>query len=321
MKKVMVCIALISIATACDNGDMIFENLNFDGKEIQKCENNELYFKTNNSELLLVDFNRNQNSTDPNVIKSWLSPTATLNQVNELITDNNLKIVYRTYDASINKNSICSLLAPANPKVTSEYTSVPGGKIKYVRTINPAVNEGSVNVGYMYTISFDNITLSNGSAEIKYTTLPYGSYIYDNTLLSFNFNTNFMECVNSNSLVGNGNNREIIQLNLPENFEFPTTNQTNTININASNSINYLAYQSPFNTTVDVCDAPSEQLKENWLSESGRVEIITTVINNTAGQASEYKHEIKIVEASFTNNGSSFILTDKIIGNYVIDID
>jgi len=170
----------------------------------------------------------------------------------------------------------------------------------------------------MYTISFDNITLSNGSAEIKYTTLPYGSYIYDNTLLSFNFNTNFKECVNSNSLVGNGNNREIIQLNLPENFEFPTTNQTSTININASSSINYLAYRSPFNTTVDVCDTPSEQLKESWRSEKGRIEITTKDNKDAAGRITGYDHQIKVIELVFNSGESNFTLTDKIIGTYSI---
>lgn len=320
MKKVMVCIALISVATSCDNGDMVFENLNFNDIAIQKCDNNELYFKTNSTELLLVDFNRNQNSTDPAAVKSWLSPNAILKEVNSLRTDNNLKIVYRTYDANINKNNICSLLAPATPRVTSEYVSVAGGTINYVRSMNPIVKDGSINVAYMYTINFENITLTNGTSEIKYTTLPYGSYIYDNTLLSFNFNTNFKVCLNSNNLVGNGNNKEIIEFSFPQNFVFPTTNQTNTINLDSVNTINYTVYKTPFNTTDDVCNLPSAELKEKWLAANGNIEIVTTVLTNSAGQPSAYNHEIKIVEATFSKDDTSFVLSDKIIGNYVIEI-
>lgn len=317
MKKVMVCIALISVATSCDNGDMVFENLNFNDIAIQKCDNNELYFKTNSTELLLVDFNRNQNSTDPAAVKSWLSETANLNEVNTLTTTNDLKIVYRTYDASINKSTICSLLAPANPKVTSEYSSVPGGKINYVRILNPAVNEGIVKVSYMYTINFENITLTNGTSEIKYATLPYGSYIYDSTLLSFNFGTNFDVCTETNTLVGNGKNEEIFQLHFPENFQFPTTNQTQNLTLNDDFYITYNRYKSTFNS-LNICTPPTENIKEIWESKKGSLQLLTTVSKDPSGKITGYQHQIKMIELQFNYGESTFTIADKIIGTYSI---
>ncbi len=46
MKKIVGLILVTTSLTACSDGDLVFENLNFDGIQIQKCEDNELYFKT-----------------------------------------------------------------------------------------------------------------------------------------------------------------------------------------------------------------------------------------------------------------------------------
>src|SRR5690606_21542110 len=148
MKKIVGLILVTTSLTACSDGDLVFENLNFDGIQIQKCEDNELYFKTKDNELLLVDFSDNRNGT---------------------------------------KGSILD-------------TSVPGGKVFYTRTITPAVSENGVSVNYMYTINFENITLTNGTSDIKYATLPYGSYVYDTSKITFNFNNNYTNC--DNVLVG-----------------------------------------------------------------------------------------------------------------------
>ena len=72
MKKILGLLIATTSLTACDDGDLVFENLNFDGKEIQKCNDNELYFKTNNTEMLLVDFTF---GTDGSI----LNPQAPLN--------------------------------------------------------------------------------------------------------------------------------------------------------------------------------------------------------------------------------------------------
>lgn len=319
MKKIVGLLAVISCLSSCDDGDMVFENLNFDGKEIQKCDDNELYFKTNDRELLLVDFTRKDSDTTK--IQSWLVPTAELNKNNVLKTVGSLKILYRTYDAAVNKSSICSLLAPANPKVTSEYTSISGGTINYTRTMAPVVTEGTVSVTYTYIINFENITLTNGSSEIKYTTFPFGSYIYDTSKLSFNFMTNFKLCNNNGSILTGNTNNEILQLKLPDNFVFPTVKQTQTINLSSTNSLRYFLYKKNLILT-DSCELPSANdnpIKEDWKSLNGSIIIESSpIVNNTSGEISGYKHIIKITQAQFTKDSGSFVITNKIIGEYNI---
>src|SRR5690554_7358909 len=77
MKKIIGLLVASAFITACDDGDMVFENLNFDGVQIQKCTDNELYFKINNNELLLVDFTRPISATQSG---SWLDSEVELDR-------------------------------------------------------------------------------------------------------------------------------------------------------------------------------------------------------------------------------------------------
>lgn len=311
MKKIVGLILVTTSLTACSDGDLLFENLNFDGIQIQKCEDNELYFKTKDNELLLVDFSDNRSGTKGSI----LDTLAPLNIKQNFETSNTTKMYYRTYDAKINSATICSVLAPANPKVTSEYTSVPGGKVFYTRTITPAVSENGVSVNYMYTINFENITLTNGTSDIKYATLPYGSYVYDTSKITFNFNNNYTNC--DNVLVGRTAN-EIIQIQFPENFVFPTANQTQTINLNDTNLLRYFVFRKTFTVEQGFeCDFPDVPIKEEWQVTNGSLQIESVVVTNNVGTVTGYRHNLKLLQAQFKKDESTFTITDRIIGTYV----
>lgn len=308
MKKIVGLLLVATSLTACDDGDLVFEKLNFDGKQIQKCPDNQLYFKINDTELLLVDFSDTRDS----ISGSMLNPAAPLNTKQELATSPTTKIYYRTYDAPIAANAICSLLAPANPKVTSEYTSSPGGRIFYTRIITPVVTETAVNVNYTYTINFENITLSNGTSEIKYATLPYGSYIYDSSKMNFNITNGFDIC--ENGLIGK-TSTEIIQIQLPADFVFPTSNQVQTITLNETNLLSYLIYKEPF-TTDTACELPNKPIKETWEVTNGSLQIETTAVTNTAGTVTGYRHNLKLIQAQFRNDETTFTISDRNLGIY-----
>lgn len=312
MKKIVVLLLATAVLTACNDGDLVFENLNFNENDIQKCQDKELYFKTNNNELLLVDFSSNANGVNGSV----LDTLAPLGVTQSLPTSNITKIYYRTYEATIAAATICSILAPANPKVTAEYTSLPGGRVFYTRTMIPAVTDNNVNVNYTYTINFENITLTNGTAEIKYATLPYGSYVYDTSRMTFNFTNNFVNC--DNVLVGRTSS-EIIQIQLPADFDFPTTNQTQNVSLNANNLVRYFVFKRPF--TVDPgmeCEFPNEQVKEDWQVTNGSLQIETTAVTNAAGNVTGYRHNLKLIQAQFKKDESTFSITDRNLGNYTI---
>lgn len=310
MKKIVGLLLVTISLTACNDGDLVFENLNFDGKQIQKCPDNELYFKTNDTELLLVDFSTTFNGV-PGSVLDTLAP---LGEMQDLLTSNTTKIYYRTYDAPISANAICSVLAPANPKVTAEYTSLPGGKIFYTRLITPVVTETAVNVNYTYTINFENITLSNGTSEIKYTTFPYGSYAYDTSRMNFNFTNGFINC--DNVLIGK-TSTEVVQIQFPSDFIFPTSNQTQTISLSDTNLLRYFVFRNPFTVDEDnECELPTEPIKEDWQVTNGSLQIETTAVINAAGTVTGYRHNLKILQAQFMKDETTFSITERNLGNY-----
>ncbi|WKW45812.1 hypothetical protein P3875_08445 [Myroides sp. JBRI-B21084] len=308
MKKILSLFAIATAVTACNDGDLVFENLNFNDKEIQKCSTKELYFKTNNNELLLIDFSNGVDGTD-------LDTLSDLN-VRKTLNTSQSQIYYRTYDGAVNLNTICATLAPANPKVISEYQSLGGGNIHYTRTLTPVVTDNAVNVNYAFTINFENITLSNGTSNIKYTTLPFGTFNYKTNKLSFNFNTNIQNC---SSVLTARNLNEVMQLQLPENFVFPTTNQTQTLTLNNSQFVRYFVFDKTIPSDVSFCDFPSQTIAEDWQATNGTVQITTTVLTNASNQVTGYQHSIQIIQAQFTKDNSNFVITNKNIGAYVTE--
>ncbi len=305
MKRIVAFCCLSVLLTACDDGDMVFESLNFDEVAVQKCADDELYFKIKSGELLLVDFTRPISSTQKG---SWLEPNAELDRRISPPENAAIKIYYRTYDAAINNNVICSVVPPANPKVTSEYTSVPGGGIFYTRTMTPAVNQGIVNVSYAYTIEFENITLTDGTSEIKYTNFPFGTYVYETTRMNFSI-PNIVYCEGEHALSGHNAINDYFKWQLPIDFEFPTTAHTQLINLSPDLQFKYIVYNQNL-SNISACDDINLPIKEEWIASEGSIQLETQV--SSTGQ----RHLIRIVNARFEKDNSSFVMIDRDFGTF-----
>ncbi|MES2811548.1 MAG: hypothetical protein V4670_03675 [Bacteroidota bacterium] len=89
-------------------------NLNFDyaAATTQTCPSNNLIFKYNNSNALLLD-------VDASLFNHTLgSKTALINATN--------KVVYRLYNGNLNANFFCSAIPPSNPTLTEEWVAENG---------------------------------------------------------------------------------------------------------------------------------------------------------------------------------------------------
>ena len=56
MKKIIVLLASVFMLQACDDGDITLESFNFDTVAVQNCPTNDLVYKINRNELLLISF-------------------------------------------------------------------------------------------------------------------------------------------------------------------------------------------------------------------------------------------------------------------------
>jgi hypothetical protein len=167
MKKLIVLVASIFMLQACDDGDITLESFNFDTVNIQKCSNNNLIFKINGNELLLL-----------NIPESSFLNEETLDGSPRIINiSSNNQIIYRIYSGNISSTSICSTIPPANPVVENEWITI-GGSIEIITDALYAT-DGVTITGYTHNIKFKNVNFSGSTNSFSFTEYNFGNYETD----------------------------------------------------------------------------------------------------------------------------------------------
>ena len=146
MKKLIVLVASVFMLQACDDGDITLESFNFDTVNIQECPDNNLIFKINGDEMLLI-----------NIPESSFPTEETPDGSPEIIEVNSTnQIIYRIYSGTVTDNSICDLIPPATPTVQDEWNAT-GGTIEII-TDKLFATDGVTQIGLTHTIKFVNVT-------------------------------------------------------------------------------------------------------------------------------------------------------------------
>mgnify|MGYP003459866574 CR=1 FL=1 len=163
MKKLLVLVASVFMLQACDDGDITLESFNFDDVAIQECTDNNLIFKINNDELLLLNI---PESSFANVETPDGSPRIVpINTINQ--------VIYRIYSENVTSTSICALVPPATPVVEQEWNA-SGGTIEIITDALYA-SDGITITGYTHNIRFVNVNFSGTSNLFNIT-----EYIFEN---------------------------------------------------------------------------------------------------------------------------------------------
>lgn len=307
MKKLALLLFAGAIFTSCNDGDLVFNDLNFN-ENVQKCSQKSIYYKLNGNEMLLLNMTGIINDTI----------ALPLNQEFETTTSGN--ILYRQYSGKAVAASICDLIAPANPQVVDEFTVNNGGKIKYkrVRRVIQKTNDSKVAINYVYTFNFQNIILSNQDKEIKYEDYNFGEYINSSSTFDFNLGNVINFCENSDAVINK--DRQIFKIISPE-FVFTENVGNKTINLNNTNYISFYLLNQVINY-AEACDLnfsnPRTEITEEWTATTGTLEIITTA-NSTVENPeiiTGYTHQLILKNATFVSGTDSFTITEQILGNY-----
>lgn len=303
MKKLLALgIFSMFLLQSCDDGDVVYENLDFGTSQVQKCIDKNFYFKTMGNEIMILS-----------IPVDSLMKTST--HLEELVNDQN-KVNYRKYSGDTHKGLICDPLPPANPSVVSELVAQNGGKIIIDKRITPTVNESNktANISYSYTFNFENIKFKNDQDELKFEKLNFGNYV--STTLNFNLDftkkgeaqnlpKEAFQCSDKNTIVAI-NGRETVLINLAQNFTFPTIEGTQTFPINEANQVVYKMYRNGALNSKDICEfdgnitSSRNNLLERWIAKSGVMEITTrkTQPKNENDKA-KWHYTITVIEAPF----------------------
>ncbi len=132
MRRLLSGIFLIGLLIACDDGDIIVTNFDFENSALQFCDGtdrNVIYAINDNDvfESLSLEFSSNQFTTDES--GNIIPPEQEV--VSFPLTGSN-RMTYRIYDGSItagNSSYFCSVVPPSEPRVIEEWISGTGATV------------------------------------------------------------------------------------------------------------------------------------------------------------------------------------------------
>src|SRR5699024_5287244 len=179
MKRYLFLVFAIFLFISCDDGTIIVTDFDFNSdSELQLCKtesSTNVLFIVNSDPDESIAFNFSDEDFD--------GTYEDIEEDEQIITielDESDRLVYRTYDGSIDNTYFCSGIPPTSPKVTGEYISKSGGSIDIITTLideEPGENN-TVICTFVTRAVAHNVTLKNSSSdeEIVEAELQLGSF-------------------------------------------------------------------------------------------------------------------------------------------------
>lgn len=308
MKRFLGILFLIVMISSCDDGDLFLENINFDKATVAKCSKNDIIYKLNEKEALLLEL--------PGVV----FPSETKTQ--EITIGGSIRVVYRFFNGTVNTDNICETIPPATPIVVDQWTANAGGKIVITSTptksTDAATNSTKIT-GYNHNIVLKNITFQKTNGTQVYDEFIFGDYKTTVTSIPFAFTKTLGQCATSKQ-VYNFINSEALTLNNIETGliknEVTALNTPRTALIGSTtNSLIYRSYTGLL-TESYFCNATTPAIPtlfQEWKAATGVVntEGIIEVTTTTFGTG--FKHTIVLKKAKMVRGSDDFLLGDNYI--------
>lgn len=310
MKRFLVVLVCVLALNSCDDGDLTIENIDLDTAVTKSCSDNNVIYKLNKQEALLLEI--------PNTLFTN-EPTEDGNPTLIDINNTTIRVVYRFYDGLVTSDNICNTIPPPTPIVTNQWTT-NSGKIQItttaIKTINALDNSTRIS-GYNHNIAFKNITFIKSNGTQVYETFPFGDYVTATNTLTFGFDKALELCADSKQIY-NYTSSEALTLDIDPALIVNTVTPINTprtglIGIN-TNKLKYRSYANGVLTPNYFCTTPIPSLplvSEEWSgiagvsNSSGIIEVTTTTNGPTS-----FKHTIVLKKVSLQKGNSNFSLGD-----------
>ena len=172
MRKLLFLLSLLFVITACNDGDVLDVELDFED-ELTLCNlspNEFLIYKTKSEpfESLSLIFPRNATT---NLI---FAPATTPYETEFNINNSSVKFNYRTYDGNP-QNLLCQLIPDPNTNITNDYFPT-SGRVETTTTFYDEDDDNDGVITRFYTVEFElfNINIEVLSADF----LDFGTFEY-----------------------------------------------------------------------------------------------------------------------------------------------
>lgn len=312
MKRFTCLLAFILLLNSCDDGNLTQETIAFESYTTQNCSTNDLIYKINDKEALILEIPSTNFANDATTVGSptTLTISATSNRV-----------VYRFYDGTVSSDNICETIQPATPIIVDQWSATSGTiqiTTTAIKTTDATANSTKIT-GYNHYINLKDITFSIKNGEQTYSSLPFGSYITTATTLPFNFEKVLTKCSSSNVLY-DFKSYEAIMLDIDPtlivNAVTPAGTPRTGLIGTTTNKLTY-RYFTGLLSAAYFCNTTTPTtpiLSQEWsgvagISDTNGIIEVTTTTNGP----NAFTHTITLKKATLKKGNSSFILGDSYI--------
>lgn len=289
--------------SACDDGDLVVDTIDFDEIATTTCgDANNLLFKLKDSESLILNVPAETFKEDATAANTPI--TLDINTTNQ--------VVYNFYDGKVSTANICDLIPPATPGVKTQWNA-SSGVIEITTETVKSSNETDSSTkitGYKHNIIFKNITFAKGDGTTQfYESFIFGDYLQKITPLALAFGQTLTLC--DSGMVYNFNGSESLTINIDPaliiNEVTPIdTPRKGTVGL-VKNKLVYRGYANGVLTADYFCKSPDPLLptvEEEWLGKAGGlIEVTTTTVGPNT-----FKHTIVLKNVSLEKGNSNFLL-------------
>lgn len=309
MKRFLGILFLVVMISSCDDGDLFLEDINFDKATVATCTKNDIIYKLNEKEALLLEL--------PEVV----FPNETKTQ--EITIGGNTRVVYRFFNGAVKADNICETIPPATPIVVDQWIANAGGKIvisSVAKKSEPNPENSTKIIGYNHSIVLKNVTFQKANGTQVYDLLVFGDYKTNVTSIPFAFTKTLGQCATSKQ-VYNFINSEALTLNnieagLIKNEVTPLNAPRTALISSTSNSLIYRSYKGGILTENYFCTTSTPTnitLFQEWKAAAGvaKSEGIIEVTTTTFGTG--YKHTIVLKKVKMVRGSDDFLLGDNYI--------
>jgi len=300
MKRFFGILTCLIVFSACDDGDLVIDTIDFDEVTTSSCgDANNLLFKLKEGEALILN-------VPTETFKEEATPP---NDPIRLNVSSQNQVVYNFYDGKVSSNNICDLIPPSTPNVKNQWKADSG--VIEVTTVTvkslDETNNSTKITGYKHNIIFKNITFGKGDGTTQfYESFVFGDYLKNITPLPLAFDQKLSIC--NTGLVYETSASESLTLTIDplliDNSNTPIGQpRVGTIGL-LKNKLVYRLYTNVI--SVDkFCETTDFAVKEEWLGVAGgTIEVTTTSIGNV------FTHVIVFKNVSLAKGNNNFRLGD-----------
>ncbi len=317
MKKVLALLVFGFAVQGCDDGDLVFEEINFDDVALERCDAvsgvpSDILYKLQGEEVLLLRIN-NLEAAFPD------EPTPENEPVERTIDGITNQLFYRFYNGEASEDNFCGAIQSPTPSVSEEWRGI-GGIIEIETTALKSENtddgfEGGERITAMrQRITLRNYTLEKPNGSQTEDTDFFGTFDQSFTGPALNiFGMDLLRCPATNIVYKNSG---VSALRLAIDPALLDTSILNTPKSSAisdtSNQFSYSEY-APGTDLTTFCSLTAVPATlwtgANGDAVVGRIEVTTTTFG------SGFKHTIRLKEVTLQKGSNSYLIaTDFLFG-------